>query len=287
MPDVEPESSVLPTGGAIRPITRWGEQVMHRMQEPVTEFDADLSALAADMVATMYAADGVGLAACQIGVDRSIFVFDCPDDEGVRHQGVVCNPEVFLPEGRDRRLDDDDEGCLSLPGAFVGCARPDFARVEGQDLDGNPVSYSGTGLFARCLQHETDHCKGTVFGDRLNKRARKKLFKQADEYADRYPADWPVEAERPAATEHATAVAAATLSESMPAAIGITARRSAVSIQRRESPGPSEPISSATLSSPRTASSISTASAAGVSATVVKPAFESSPRASYQVSIRA
>ena len=190
----EPEEtpvSTLPQGGTVRPITRWGAHVMHRMQEPVTEFDADLRALAADMVATMYAADGVGLAACQIGVDRSIFVFDCPDDSGTMRQGVVCNPELFLPEGRDRKLDDDDEGCLSLPGAFVPCARPDWARVEGKDLDGNPVSYEGRGLLARCLQHETDHCKGTVFGDRLNKRARKKLFKQADDFADDFPPEWP------------------------------------------------------------------------------------------------
>jgi peptide deformylase len=192
MSETAAESTPLPQGGAVRPITRWGEHVMHRMQEPVTAFDDDLRTLAADMVATMYAADGVGLAACQIGVDRSIFVFDCPDDEGVRHQGVVCNPQLFLPEGRDRTLDDDDEGCLSLPGAFVKCARPDFARVEGQDLDGKPVSYSGRGLLARCLQHETDHCMGTVFGDRLNKRSRKKLYKQADEFAESFPSEWPV-----------------------------------------------------------------------------------------------
>jgi len=187
----ETSTSPLPQGGTIRPITRWGEDVMHRLQEPVTEFDEDLRALVADMVATMYAADGVGLAACQIGVDRSVFVFDCPDEDGVYHKGVVCNPEVFLVEGRDRRLDDGEEGCLSLPGAFVACARPDWARVEGQDLDGTRVSYEGTGLLARCLQHETDHCKGTVFGDRLAKRARKKLFKQAEEYAAQFPADWP------------------------------------------------------------------------------------------------
>jgi peptide deformylase len=186
-----PETSPLPAGGSVRPITRWGEDVMHRVQQPVTRFDEELHALAADMVATMYAADGVGLAACQIGVDRSIFVFDCPDEDGVSHRGVVCNPEVTLPEGRDRRLDDGDEGCLSLPGAFVGCARPDRARVEGLDLEGNPVSYEGTGLLARCLQHETDHCNGTVFGDRLNKRARKKLHKQAEEYAEHYPLSWP------------------------------------------------------------------------------------------------
>jgi peptide deformylase len=194
MPEYAADSSALPDGGTVRPITRWGEDVMHRLQKPVTDFDDALRTLAADMVATMYAADGVGLAACQIGVDRSIFVFDCPDDDGLHHTGVVCNPVLSLPEGRDRKLDDGDEGCLSLPGAFVDCARPDFARVEGQDLDGNAVAFEGSGLLARCLQHETDHCMGTVFGDRLNRRARKKLHKQAEEHADRYPAAWPAEA---------------------------------------------------------------------------------------------
>jgi peptide deformylase len=165
---------------------------MHRMQEPVTEFGADLRSLVADLVATMYAADGVGLAACQIGVDRAVFVFDCPDDDETFRQGVVCNPRLFLPEGKSRKLDDGEEGCLSLPGAFIACARPDAARVEGEDLEGDPVSYTGSGLLARCLQHETDHCQGTVFGDRLNKRARKRLFKAADAMAGDYPADWPV-----------------------------------------------------------------------------------------------
>jgi peptide deformylase len=181
----------LPGDGTVRPITRWGEPVMHRKQEPVTDFDDALRALVADMVATMYAAEGVGLAACQIGVDRSVFVFDCPDADGAHHRGVVCNPVLYLPEGRDRQLDDDDEGCLSLPGAFVPCARPDFAKVEGQGLDAEPVAYSGTGLLARCLQHETDHCNGTVFGDRLNRRARKKLFREAESQEPDFPAGWP------------------------------------------------------------------------------------------------
>jgi peptide deformylase len=158
------------------------------------------------MVATMYAADGVGLAACQIGVDRSVFVFDCPDDTGTHHRGVVCNPVLRLPEGRERKLDDGDEGCLSFPGAFVPLARPDFAVVEGQDLDGNPVRYEGTGLLARCLQHETDHCNGTVFGDRLNRRSRKKLEKQHEEMVDEYPLDWPAGATPgPAAGDEAAA----------------------------------------------------------------------------------
>ena len=183
--------SVLPEAGTVRPIVRWGETVMHHKQEPIEVFDEDLRALAADMVATMYAAEGVGLAACQIGRDLAVFVFDCPDEDGARHQGVVCNPELFLPVGKERKLDDGDEGCLSLPGAFVPCARPTYARVEGQGLDGSRVSYSGNGLLARCLQHETDHCDGIVFGDRLNKRTRKKLFKQAKEAAEEFAEDWP------------------------------------------------------------------------------------------------
>ena len=88
-------------------------------------------------------------------------------------RGVVCNPVVELPEGRDRRLDESEEGCLSYPGAFVDCARPDVARVVGQGLDGQDVAFEGDGLLARCLQHETDHTVGRVFGDRLNNRARK------------------------------------------------------------------------------------------------------------------
>jgi peptide deformylase len=165
---------------------------MHITQEPVTDYDAELRALVADMVATMYAADGVGLAACQIGVDRAVFVFDCPDDQGTRHRGVVCNPVLSLPTGRDRKLDDGDEGCLSLPGAFVPCARSTYARVEGRDVDGSPVTIAGHGLLARCLQHETDHCHGTVFGDRLNKRARKRLLKDADALAGEFGETWPV-----------------------------------------------------------------------------------------------
>ncbi|MCW2856370.1 MAG: def 2 [Marmoricola sp.] len=165
---------------------------MHRPARPVTTFDATLAALAADMVATMYAAEGVGLAACQIGEDLAIFVFDCPDEDGTEHQGVVCNPVLQVPEGRDRSLDDGDEGCLSYPGAYVSCARPDVARVTGQDLHGEPVEYSGDGLLARCLQHETDHTSGMVFGDRLSTRLRKKLTKQMESQAADYPPSWPV-----------------------------------------------------------------------------------------------
>lgn len=190
-PTVRAPHGPLPRGGIIRPITRWGTPVMHHPNARVETYDDALRSLVADMVETMYAADGVGLAACQIGVDLAVFVFDCPDDSGERTVGVVCNPVLTLPEGRDRHLDDSDEGCLSYPGAYIECARPDVATVTGTGLDGAPVEFSGDGLLARCLQHETDHTLGTVFGDRLPTKARKRLQKAMERAADEYPASWP------------------------------------------------------------------------------------------------
>ncbi len=196
MPDEPDETPLaphgpLPEGGTARAITRWGTPVMHRPQRAVTSYDAALRALAADMVATMYAADGVGLAACQVGEDVAMFVFDCPDGSGTRTVGLVCNPVLTLPEDDARRLDETEEGCLSFPGAFVDLARPDTASVTGTGLAGEPVSFSGDGMLARCLQHETDHTRGTVFGDRLATKARKKLTKAHDKVAEEFPLDWP------------------------------------------------------------------------------------------------
>lgn len=182
----------LTTGGKVLPITRWGTPVMHAPTRPVTEFDEDLHQLIRDMFATMEAAEGVGLAATQVGLDIALFVYDCADDDDVRHVGVFCNPVVTLPEGKDRRLESLEEGCLSLPGAYIGLARPDVATCTGQDGHGNDVEVVGTGLFARCLQHETDHLNGTVFGDRLPSRARKKLYGLHEKLAGNYPDDWPV-----------------------------------------------------------------------------------------------
>ena len=178
--------------GRILPITRWGESVMHQVTAPVTEFDDELRQLVADMFATMEAAEGVGLAGTQVGRNLSIFVYDCPDENEVRRRGVVCNPVVVVPEGRERNMDSIDEGCLSFPGAYQPLARPDKATCTGQDEHGNPVTVVGTGLLARCLQHETDHCNGTVFGDKLSSRVRRKLDEQHAELVKLYPDDWPV-----------------------------------------------------------------------------------------------
>ena len=174
-------------------MTRWGAAVMHTRCRPVETFDEQLGTLVADMVATMYAAEGVGLAANQVGIDLRLFVFDCHEDDGERLKGVVCNPVLEVPEGKDRVLDEAEEGCLSLPGAFAPLARPDVATVTGVDEHGEPVTYSGVGFIARCLQHECDHLDGVVFGDRLPARARKKLYKEAERHEPHYPPDWPVE----------------------------------------------------------------------------------------------
>ncbi|MBI4900529.1 MAG: peptide deformylase [Actinobacteria bacterium] len=187
----------LMDGGRVLPITRWGEPVMHAPTKAVTVFDDALAELARDMFATMAASQGVGLAATQVGRDMSMFVFSCPDDDDVLHSGVVCNPVVTLPEGKDRNLEEAEEGCLSFPGAYELLARPDKAVCRGDDVEGNPVEIIGTGLLARCLQHETDHLSGVVFGDRLNGKARRSLRKKAEEMAYRYPADWPVSPKLP------------------------------------------------------------------------------------------
>jgi peptide deformylase len=166
--------------GQARPITRYGDPVLHRRCAEVTVFDDDLRALVADMFASMYAARGVGLAANQIGVDARIFVYDCPDADDVSRVGHVINPVLHLPP--DRGLDEDTEGCLSVPGPHVELPRPATASVTGVDMDGNPVRVDGTGTLARCLQHETDHLDGLLYVDRLPAKLRKKILAESAEH---------------------------------------------------------------------------------------------------------
>ncbi len=185
-------SDGLATGGTVRPIVSWDDPIMHIQTKPVTVFDDELRDLVRDMFATLFAAEGVGLAAPQVGVDLALYVYECPDDDMVIHRGIFCNPEVELPSGRDRVLDAAEEGCLSWPGAYQSLARPNTAICRGQDVHGDPIEIRGTGLLARCLQHETDHLHGTVFGDRLSNRARKLLDEQKVHLEPFYPDDWPV-----------------------------------------------------------------------------------------------
>ena len=154
---------------AVRPIRIAGDPVLHNPVRRVEKFDDDLRILVDDMFETMAAARGVGLAANQVGVDLRVFVYDCPDDEGVRHRGVVVNPELETSERPETMPDpeDDIEGCLSVPGESFPTGRAGWAKVTGQDLDGSPVEVDGTGYFARCLQHETDHLDGILYLNRL------------------------------------------------------------------------------------------------------------------------
>jgi peptide deformylase len=154
-----------------------GDPALEAPCEPVTDFGPSLSRLIEDLFATMYAARGVGLAANQIGVPLRVFVYDCPDDEEIRHLGHVVNPRV-TPEV-DGVTVRGPEGCLSLPGIEAGTERWDRARVEGVTLTGAPVRVEGSGFFARCLQHECDHLDGTVYTDRLTGWRRAKALRAA------------------------------------------------------------------------------------------------------------
>jgi peptide deformylase len=169
---------------AVRPIRIIGDPVLHRPTRPVEVFDDALRALVADMFETMAAADGVGLAANQVGVDLRLFVLDCPDEERqAMIRGVVVNPVL---ETSERPLtmpdpEDDEEGCLSVPAEQFPTGRADWARVTGVDAEGRPVLVEGRGFLARCLQHEVDHLDGVIYTDRLvgrNARAARKALKR-------------------------------------------------------------------------------------------------------------
>ncbi|MGV9391279.1 peptide deformylase [Streptomyces olivaceus] len=165
--------------GSVRRVTEVGEEVLHRPCRDVTEFGPDLAALIDDMFRTMYVAEGAGLAANQVGLGLRLFVYDCPDDEGVRHVGHIVNPVLDTLAPAARRLLDEGEGCLSVPGAVMAVPRPDRAVVRGLDKDGAPLLVEGTGYFARCLAHETDHVNGHVYLDRLSARERKAALRQS------------------------------------------------------------------------------------------------------------
>lgn len=174
---------------AVRPIVILGDPVLHTPTRPVKvgpdgELPAALAGLIIDMYDTMDAAHGVGLAANQIGVSLRLFVYDCPDDRGKANyrRGVVINPVLETSEIPETMPDpeDDDEGCLSVPGENFPRGRAKWARVTGLDADGQPVDLEGTGLFARMLQHETGHLDGFLYVDGLlgrHARAAKRAAK--------------------------------------------------------------------------------------------------------------
>jgi peptide deformylase len=168
--------------GVARPIVTYGsDPVLHRPCAPVTVFDRGLRHLVLDMFASMAAADGVGLAANQIGVDARVFVIDCPDADGEDVVGYVVNPVLTVVEPLEGQpaVEVTEEGCLSVPGPYAELERAFRARVDGVDVHGDPVSIEATGMAARCLQHEVDHLEGVVYVDRLDEALRERLLAEA------------------------------------------------------------------------------------------------------------
>lgn len=174
---------------AVRPIVILGDPVLHKPTTPVPigpdgSLPDDLGDLITDMFDTMDAANGVGLAANQIGVGLRVFVYDCADERGKAdyRRGVIVNPVLETSEIPETMPDPetDDEGCLSVPGESFPCGRAQWAKVTGIDGEGNAVTVEGTGLFARMLQHETGHLDGYLYVDRLigrHARAAKRAAK--------------------------------------------------------------------------------------------------------------
>jgi peptide deformylase len=163
----------------VRPIVITGEPVLHRRAEPVEVIDDEIRELVADMFETMDEANGVGLAAPQIGVGLRIFTWNMRNEDGVPARGVIINPYVKASKPADGSPDprEESEGCLSVPGESFPLRRGERAEVTGLDLDGTELAFSATGWFARCMQHEYDHLNGFLYVDRLEGRWARKAKK--------------------------------------------------------------------------------------------------------------
>jgi peptide deformylase len=145
------------------PILKYGDSQLHAPAREVENFDSTLHTLIDDMVETMYAAPGIGLAATQVGVPLRVFVIDLSVGRDPKGLIAMVNPVWVEQEGMQL----EDEGCLSVPGFNATVVRPARAAVRGFDRSGEPHTIEGAELLARALQHEMDHLDGTVFVDRL------------------------------------------------------------------------------------------------------------------------
>ena len=148
----------------VRPIVKYGDAVLARVAEEITQFDSALRSLADDMFEVMYAARGVGLAAPQIGVSSRIFVMDATGSQDTSHRVVVVNPVIELAEGEQEGA----EGCLSVPGFSFDIPRPGHVILNGKDVNGSEIRLDVTGLEARCVSHEIDHLNGRLLLSHLS-----------------------------------------------------------------------------------------------------------------------
>jgi peptide deformylase len=158
----------------IRPILKYGQSTLHGHARPVGDLTPDIDRLIEDMIETMYAAPGVGLAAPQVGVPLRVFVVDLSVGREANGLIVMINPEVVEIDG----VQLEDEGCLSIPGFNATVVRPSRVVVKGLDREGNEHQHEGTGLLARAFQHEMDHLDGTLFVDRLRGLKRDLIIKR-------------------------------------------------------------------------------------------------------------
>jgi peptide deformylase len=151
---------------ATRDLVFIGNHILRQKARRIHRFDSSLPRLVQDMFETMYAADGVGLAAPQIGLNMRLFVIECTDQKtGKNHRVAMANPEIIQSEGEQIGVD----GCLSIPGYYgVNVRRAAKVVVKGQDMRGRPMRVNAEGLFAWALQHEIDHLDGILFLDRLD-----------------------------------------------------------------------------------------------------------------------
>ena len=158
----------------LRPIVRFGKPGLQAKAAPVEVFDADLHRLVDDMIETMYAAPGVGLAAPQVGVPLRIFVVDLSLGHDPKGLMTFVNPEFVERDGMQL----EDEGCLSVPGFNATVVRPSRAILKGLDRSGQPHQQEATGLLARAFQHEMDHLDGLLFVDRLRGIKREMIVRK-------------------------------------------------------------------------------------------------------------
>src|SRR5260370_4750286 len=153
---------------ALLDIVTWPAPVLEMPADPVTEFDENLAKLVNNMVETMYAATGVGLAAVQLGISKGLFVMDCTGGKDPDQRVALINPEVLRVEGNQN----GEEGCLSFPGIYTPVERSLRAVVRAQDVKGNWFEIDGMELTARCMLHHTDRCDGIVFLDKIRSLTR-------------------------------------------------------------------------------------------------------------------
>ena len=167
----------------IYPIVKYGDPLLEKPTAFIKKFDAELAELAEDMFASMYAAQGVGLAAPQVGKGIRLAVVDVSNGKNAEAKIVLVNPEIIHAEGEVR----EEEGCLSIPGFRGYVVRPQFVTVKAQNIKGEPFEIRGENLLARAFCHEIDHLNGVLFLQHLSmlkrdliKRKIKKLRKEGE-----------------------------------------------------------------------------------------------------------